>query len=278
MSKNTRWSPDDLRKKGLVQNPDGVYVPVKSLVATGKVEKIEPGKSLVERAGEYLAGIDVSNRKITTAVAALPKLTPEQMMHNLNQQGFIFVEATPPNRLLVDFTPDLRDMEQIGRAYLSTVGQMHTRANINRAIKLIRCQEAEDFLINLNKLTDFYIPGEVRSTKNHTRIMKRKDGTRFIGKGAATMAAEKVQVWDYKAGAAAFREATKNLPFPLFVKFTFIMSTDAHFDYLNLTQGPADLMQKCGWIRNDSRKHIVPIFNPIVYVHPEKAGVVISVL
>lgn len=40
MGKNTRWSADDLKKKGLAQNASGDYVPVKSLVAKGKVEKL----------------------------------------------------------------------------------------------------------------------------------------------------------------------------------------------------------------------------------------------
>lgn len=39
MSKSTRWSIDDLKNKGLVEK-DGVYVPVNSLVAKGKVEKL----------------------------------------------------------------------------------------------------------------------------------------------------------------------------------------------------------------------------------------------
>src|ERR1700753_2979680 len=40
MSKNTRWSDEDMKKAGLVQGPDGNYVPVKSLVAKGKVSKL----------------------------------------------------------------------------------------------------------------------------------------------------------------------------------------------------------------------------------------------
>lgn len=55
MSKSTRWSPEDLKKKGLVEN-NGVYVPVKSLVATGKVEKIEPGV-LIQKGGKMKAAI-----------------------------------------------------------------------------------------------------------------------------------------------------------------------------------------------------------------------------
>ncbi len=43
MANNTHWSIEDMKKKGLVQNVDGVFAPVKSLVAKGKIDKIEPG-------------------------------------------------------------------------------------------------------------------------------------------------------------------------------------------------------------------------------------------
>lgn len=42
MSKNTRWPIEAFQKKGLVQDGSGNFVPVKSLVAKGKIEKIEP--------------------------------------------------------------------------------------------------------------------------------------------------------------------------------------------------------------------------------------------
>lgn len=48
MAKNTRWPADALKKKGYVQNEKGDYVKVESLVAKGKVEKIESfGSSLL---------------------------------------------------------------------------------------------------------------------------------------------------------------------------------------------------------------------------------------
>lgn len=69
MGKNTRWSADDLKKKGLVQNEKGDYVPVKSLVAKGKVEKIEPGKMITikEVVKEYLSDPERQHKDLMLA-------------------------------------------------------------------------------------------------------------------------------------------------------------------------------------------------------------------
>lgn len=85
MSKNIRWTTDDLKKKGLAQNASGDYVPVSSLVQKGKVEKIEPGKPLVERAGEALADIDEANRKIRAEINKLPQREYEKMVMQVPQ-------------------------------------------------------------------------------------------------------------------------------------------------------------------------------------------------
>lgn len=65
MSKNTRWSADDLSKKGLVQNESGDYVPIKSLVNTGKVEKLP---SLIEQCKPYVDSITESQTKIQAII------------------------------------------------------------------------------------------------------------------------------------------------------------------------------------------------------------------
>lgn len=285
-----RFNPEDLHKKGFVPDGKGGFKKAtgheKSLIEQSITDvdkmdiinlKIKQEKSLIEQAGEYEADIFTSQRRIKAQLNIHPGAAAMKLFE---ERGTLYVESAlkNPQAKYITLTPDLRDMEQVATIYLEYQQIKLTKKSIAAAIKQIHRQEAEDFLMRRNLITEFYIPGEVRSTKNHTRIMKRRDGTRFIGKAAATVAAEKIQVWDYKGGAHAFRIATQDKPLPLFLLFTYIMSTDAHFDFLNLTQGPADQMQKCGWIRNDSRKHLVPVFNPRVYIHPEKTGVVISIL
>lgn len=58
MSNNLRWTPEQLKQKGLVQNEKGDYVPVKSLVNHKKIEKLP---NLIDR-----------------AIGGIPNVTPEQ--------------------------------------------------------------------------------------------------------------------------------------------------------------------------------------------------------
>jgi len=116
------------------------------------------------------------------------------------------------------------------------------------------------------------------SKKNSRQILQKNDGRRFIAKSFAAMRSDDLTIWDYKQAAPTFREATKDLPLPLFVKFTFIMSKDTPFDWLNIGQSVADQMQKAGWVRNDNRHYLMPIFENKVYISPEHAGVVITIL
>jgi len=70
MSKNLIWSAEDLKKKGLVQNQSGDYVPVKSLVNTGKVEKLP---NLLERALEQRSQMvkPAANKKVRNATKSV---------------------------------------------------------------------------------------------------------------------------------------------------------------------------------------------------------------
>lgn len=58
MNNNLRWTPEQLRQNGLVQNEKGDYVKVSSLVNKGKVEKLP---NLIDR-----------------AIGGIPNVTPEQ--------------------------------------------------------------------------------------------------------------------------------------------------------------------------------------------------------
>lgn len=70
MSKNTRWSAEDLKKKGLVQNEAGDYVPVSSLAAKGKVDKLP---SLMEQCKPLVDTITETHMRIQNAISKLPK-------------------------------------------------------------------------------------------------------------------------------------------------------------------------------------------------------------
>lgn len=101
MGNNLRWTPEQLKQKGLVQNANGDYVPVKSLVNTGKVEKIEiDGKKFTQikdgkftiNSMEYPPMNDPS--LIERAIPIVDEITKAQLaMKIFQEQGVVFMEA-----------------------------------------------------------------------------------------------------------------------------------------------------------------------------------------
>lgn len=69
MARGPRFTEEQLKQLGRVQNEKGDYVPVSSLVAKGKVEKLLP---LIDRMAVAQLQIDYANRKIRNAVNNLP--------------------------------------------------------------------------------------------------------------------------------------------------------------------------------------------------------------
>lgn len=96
MSKNTRWSPDDLKKKGLVQNEKGDYVKVETLVAKWKIEKIVPGIHDVFNNDRIVVQIDkLKGRPTTLTMQPLPleieDIEPirQEIIDNFNKIWFL---------------------------------------------------------------------------------------------------------------------------------------------------------------------------------------------
>ena len=64
MSKNINWDIKDLQKKGLVSNAKGDFVPVKSLVDKGKVDKLP---TMLDLVGNIKNHNPIGNKKIKNA-------------------------------------------------------------------------------------------------------------------------------------------------------------------------------------------------------------------
>ena len=74
---------------------------------------------------------------------------------------------------------------------------------------------------------------------------------------------EKKEEWD---------EATKNLDYPYEIKFFFYRDSKRRFDYVNIVQIIADLLQKAGYIEDDSMEYFIPRFVGYEVVTKEKSG------
>lgn len=71
---------------------------------------------------------------------------------------------------------------------------------------------------------------------------------------------------------AAWDEATKNLEFPYEIEFFFYRDSKRKFDYINVLQIIADLLQKAEYLKDDDAYHFIPIFKGFEVTTKEKAG------
>lgn len=116
-----------------------------------------------------------------------------------------------------------------------------------------------------------WIPGDVRSSKNSKiwtgkYLVMSKAATRYIKQTAP--------FWNrYKN---EFIKLIEGKEYPLKIEFTFIRGSRQRFDYHNMVQLPLDLMQKYGWLEDDSATVVLPIFLPFQY-DKSNPGLVISI-
>jgi hypothetical protein len=133
----------------------------------------------------------------------------------------------------------------------------------------------------------FWVPGNVASSKNS------KDIGFYLKKSQKTGKMERIHVLVDSAITKKYKTATKgywlqnkieflnqtrHLPLPLHIEFTFIRDSLRAFDFINACQVIADLMKDNGYYTDDDSCHFLPIFNPVVYYHPETPGVLFRVL
>jgi len=60
----------------------------------------------------------------------------------------------------------------------------------------------------------------------------------------------------WKQSRLLWIELVKNLEKPYKIGFAAIRYSNDRFDYHNMEQGPADLMQEFGWIEDDDKKNL----------------------
>lgn len=102
-------------------------------------------------------------------------------------------------------------------------------------------------------LDQIIIPGQVISKKNSMKIIKR-------GKFPSLRSSDRYQ--EYEEDAKIFLSGRKSLvvEYPVFMHFQFVMSTNAAFDFNNLSQGPQDILTQMGIIPDDNYRYCIPVF------------------
>lgn len=102
------------------------------------------------------------------------------------------------------------------------------------------------------------IPGNTISSKNHKQIV-------FVNRGYGPKKPALISSKPYSEWASMVKAALKNhaliganWKYPLIIHFHFYRKTGAKFDFVNMAQGPLDLLQQLGIIADDDMNHVIP--------------------
>lgn len=100
-----------------------------------------------------------------------------------------------------------------------------------------------------------YIPYNVVSSKNSKQIITKGNKPRLIHSKAYRNYRKLSKPYWIK-NKSLFKSIVKGWKKPIKMCFYFIRYANDNFDYINMMQGPQDLMQEFGWIEDDSVKFI----------------------
>jgi len=118
-----------------------------------------------------------------------------------------------------------------------------------------------------------FIYGNVPSCKN-SKVWTGK----FLVNSKTVYKYKKHAIGQFIAHRNRFMKAIDKKELPIHVKFTFFRETEQRFDFNNISQIVCDLMISCGWIKDDSYKYLVPVFNPDVFIDKNNPGVKIEIM
>lgn len=103
----------------------------------------------------------------------------------------------------------------------------------------------------------FYIPYAVNSSKNSLRIAYSwKNKRKILSKSPQYQLYHQLSKPYYLRLRNYFLDHVKNFPKPLILGFHHIRYNNERWDHHNMMQGPADLLQECGWIEDDDKDHV----------------------
>lgn len=121
-------------------------------------------------------------------------------------------------------------------------------------------------------LVRLWISGNTPSSKNS----KQWTGTHLVNsKSVNTWLKATKEEWEFQR--EHFIDAISELPFPLYIEFTFYRKSQHKFDYINMAQIICDTMVLFKWLPEDNADIIKPYFGDYVY-NKDKPGVLITIL
>lgn len=267
MSKNTRWSPDDMKNKGLIE-VNGQFVKASSQVAK-KVEKLP---NLIERA--------IDNKLLTELDGEFEEEPAHHEVHGYGDydvQQNLFGEPEPVKEA-VQLSPALMGDDILAIRVLT--GKKRDNA-------IAALYDATVSLFEHTSTDCFFIPGNTASSKNAKEIgfylkkdpvTGKNEKVNILMDSKVTKAYKKATAGYWLQNKVAFLNQTRHLPLPLSIEFTFIRDSMRRYDTINACQIVADMMTEYGWIPDDESVYFHPVFNKVTYYHNKLAGVLIRVI
>lgn len=110
-----------------------------------------------------------------------------------------------------------------------------------------------------------------------------KKNSKIITKSKRVISSKLVQYYErwatprLKEQLPTWQKMIQNKPLPLKVSFYFYRDSKRKWDFVNIVQVIADLMQKEGYLIDDDTKNFIPLYAGEQVVSKKEAGVIITI-
>ena len=110
-----------------------------------------------------------------------------------------------------------------------------------------------------------------------------KKNSKIVTKSKRIISSKLVQYYErwatprLKEQLPTWQQMIQNKPFPLKVSFYFYRDSKRKWDFVNIVQVIADLMQKEGYLIDDDTKNFIPLYKGEEVTTKKEAGVIITI-
>lgn len=110
-----------------------------------------------------------------------------------------------------------------------------------------------------------------------------KKNSKIITKSKRVISSKLVQYYErwatplLKQQLPTWQKMIQNKPLPLKVSFYFFRDSKRKWDFVNIVQVIADLMQKEGYLIDDDTKNFIPLYKGEEVTNKKEAGVIITI-
>lgn len=176
------------------------------------------------------------------------------------------------------FTTDM--FESMGFVYDEKTNSYVKKEGVAKGVSVTTAKKKPVLLYNvgdIDETNELFIPYDVPSGKNSKRMVVRKNGSRTLlhSKACVRYKSNTERYWQLLQ--PVFLAKLKGRSAPYSIEFHFVYSHEFRWDYHNMVQYPLDLMVEYGWLEDDDKKSVKPLFRDYS-IDKNKPGLYIKVL